>query len=156
MSPKWKKFALPSSGKRVSARVSLALVPVLSNYAVFIAIHDAYHGFGCAITAYSYTDRQSYGKLYWPLAIRMTTKNTFEGNILCSLTFEVFQKHTFFSHKTFPTTIAEMSRRQKGSSPKRQRQTVLDRKFPLLSFAEKEYLFCTTVVVLENVTIYQL
>jgi len=86
----------------------------------------------------------------------MTTKNTFEGNILCSLTFEVFQKHTFFSHKTFPTTIAEMSRRQKGSSPKRQRQTVLDRKFPLLSFAEKEYLFCTTVVVLENVTIYQL
>jgi len=36
------KFALPSSGKRVSAKVSLALVPDLSNYAVFIAIHDAY------------------------------------------------------------------------------------------------------------------
>jgi len=41
--------------KRVSARVSLALVPDLSNYAVFIAIHDAYHGFGSAITAYWYT-----------------------------------------------------------------------------------------------------
>jgi len=64
MSPKWKKFALPSSGKRVSARVSLALVPVLSNYAVFIAIHDAYHGFGCAITAYSYTDRQPMARKY--------------------------------------------------------------------------------------------
>jgi len=37
------KFALSSSGKRVSARVSLVLVPDLSNYAVFIAIHDAYH-----------------------------------------------------------------------------------------------------------------
>ena len=32
-------------------------MPDLSNYAVFIAIHDAYHGFGRAITAYSYTDR---------------------------------------------------------------------------------------------------
>ena len=42
---KVQKFALPSCGKRESARVSLALVPDLSNYAVFIAIHDAYHGF---------------------------------------------------------------------------------------------------------------
>jgi len=38
-------------------------------------------------------------------------KNTYEANILCSLTFEVFQKHTFFSHKTFATTIAETTRR---------------------------------------------
>jgi len=37
------KFALPSFGKRVSSRVSLALVPDLSNHSVFIAIHDAYH-----------------------------------------------------------------------------------------------------------------
>ena len=58
------KFALPSSGKHVSARVSLALVPDLSNYAVFIAIHDAYHGFGSAITAYSYTDRQPMARKY--------------------------------------------------------------------------------------------
>jgi len=55
---KVQKFALPSSRKRVSARVSLILVPDFSSYAVFIAIHDAYHGFGSAITAYSYTDRQ--------------------------------------------------------------------------------------------------
>ena len=55
---KVQKFALPSSGKRVSARVSLVLVPHLSNYAAFIAIDDAYHGFGNAITAYSYTNRQ--------------------------------------------------------------------------------------------------
>jgi len=53
---KVQKFAPPSSGKCLSASVSLALVPDLSNYAVFIAIHDAYHGFGSAITAYSYTD----------------------------------------------------------------------------------------------------
>jgi len=39
-------------------------------------------------------------------------KNTYEANILCSLTFKVFQKHTFFSHKTFATTIAETSRRR--------------------------------------------
>jgi len=58
------KFALPSSGKRVSARVSLALVPDLSNYVVFIAIHDAYHGFGSAVTAYSYTDRQPMARKY--------------------------------------------------------------------------------------------
>jgi len=36
-------------------------------------------------------------------------KNTYEANILCSLAFKVFQKHTFFSHKTFATTIAETS-----------------------------------------------
>jgi len=58
------KFALPSSGMRVSARVSLALVPGLSNYAVFIAIHDAYHGFGSAISAFSYTDRQPLARKY--------------------------------------------------------------------------------------------
>ena len=58
------KFALPSSGKRVSARVSLAFVPDLSNYAVFIAIHDAYHKFGSAITAYSHTDRQLMARKY--------------------------------------------------------------------------------------------
>ena len=54
-------------------------------------------------------------------------KNTYEANILCSLTFKVFQKHTFFSHKTYATTIAETSRRRYGSSPKRRRRTVLDR-----------------------------
>jgi len=58
------KFALPLSGKRGSARVSLGLVPDLSNYAVFIAIHDAYHGFGSAVTAYSYTDRQPIARKY--------------------------------------------------------------------------------------------
>jgi len=42
--------------------VSLALVPDLSNYALFIAIHDAYYGFGSAITAYSYTDKATDGK----------------------------------------------------------------------------------------------
>ena len=61
---KVQKFALPSSGKRVSTRVSLALVPDLSNYAVFIAIHDAYHGFGSAITVYSYIVRQPMAKKY--------------------------------------------------------------------------------------------
>ena len=40
---------------------SLALVPDLSNYALFIAIHDAYYGFGNAITAYSYTDKATDG-----------------------------------------------------------------------------------------------
>jgi len=50
--------------KRVSARFGLALVPDLSNYAVFIAIHDAYHGFASAITAYSYTDRKSMARKY--------------------------------------------------------------------------------------------
>jgi len=34
-------------------------------------------------------------------------KNTYAANILWGLTFIVFQKHTFFSHKTFATTIAE-------------------------------------------------
>ena len=58
------KFARSSSGKRVSAGVSLALVADLSNYAVFIAIHDAYHGLGSAITAYSYTDRQPMARKY--------------------------------------------------------------------------------------------
>jgi len=61
---KSQKFALPSSGKRVSARVSLALVHDLSSYAVFIAIHDAYYGYGSAITAYSYTDRQPMARKY--------------------------------------------------------------------------------------------
>ena len=58
------KFALPSSGKRGSARVSLVLVPDHSNCALFIVIHDAYHGFGNAITAYSYTDRQPMARKY--------------------------------------------------------------------------------------------
>jgi len=35
-------------------------------------------------------------------------KNAYEANILCSLIFQVFQKH-IFSHKTFATTIAELS-----------------------------------------------
>jgi len=61
---KVQKSALPSSGKRVRARVSLAVVPDISNCAVFIAIHDAYHGFGSAITAYSYTDRQPTARKY--------------------------------------------------------------------------------------------
>ena len=47
-------------------------------------------------------------------------KSTYEANILCSLTFKVFQTH-IFSHNTFATTIAETA------SPKRQRRTVLDR-----------------------------
>ena len=57
-----RKFALPSSGKRVSARVSLALVPDLSNFALFFAIDDAYCGFGSAIAAYSYIDKATDGK----------------------------------------------------------------------------------------------
>ena len=61
---KVQKFALTSSGTRVSARVSLTLVPDLSNCAVFIVIHDAYHGFGSAITAYSYTDKQPMARKY--------------------------------------------------------------------------------------------
>ena len=61
---KVQKFALLSSGKRVSGRVSLALDPDLSNYAVFIAIHDAYHGFGSAISAFSCTDRQPLARKY--------------------------------------------------------------------------------------------
>ena len=43
-------------------------------------------------------------------------KNTYVANILCSLTFKVFQKHTFFSNKTFATTIADMSRRRNGGA----------------------------------------
>jgi len=50
--------------KRVVARFCLALVPDHSNYAVFIAIHDVYHGFGSAITAYSYTGRQPIASKY--------------------------------------------------------------------------------------------
>jgi len=61
---KVQKSALPSSWKHASARVSLALVPDLSNYAVFIAIHDAHHGLGSAITAYSYTGRQPMAREY--------------------------------------------------------------------------------------------
>jgi len=45
--------------KRVGAKFALALVPGRSSHAAFIAIHDAYHGFGSAITAYSYTDAQA-------------------------------------------------------------------------------------------------
>jgi len=44
--------------KRVGTRSCLALVPDLSNYALFIAIHDVHHGFVSAINSYSYTDRQ--------------------------------------------------------------------------------------------------
>jgi len=44
--------------KRVGVKFGLALFPDLSTYAVFTAIHDAYHGFVTAITAYLYTDRQ--------------------------------------------------------------------------------------------------
>jgi len=58
------RTAVVWEGKSVSARVSLALVPDLSNYAVFIAIHDAYHGFGSAITAYSFPDRQPMARKY--------------------------------------------------------------------------------------------
>ena len=43
-------------------------------------------------------------------------KNTYEVNILCSLTFKVFQKHTFFSHKTFATLIVETSGRRNGDA----------------------------------------
>ena len=43
-------------------------------------------------------------------------KNTYVANILCSLTFKVFHKHTFFSNKTFATTIAETARRRNGSA----------------------------------------
>ena len=57
-----RKFALPSSGKRVSSRINLALVPDFSNYDLFIAIDDAYYGFGSAITAYSYIDKANDGK----------------------------------------------------------------------------------------------
>ena len=46
-------------------------------------------------------------------------QNTHVTKILCILTFKVFQKHTFFSYKTFATNIAETSRRR----------TVLDRVF---------------------------
>jgi len=41
------------------------------------------------------TDR----KLHWALAIKMTKKTLIEANILCNLTFKVFQKHTFFRVK---------------------------------------------------------
>ena len=50
--------------KRVGARVDLGLVSGRSSRAVFIAIHDAYHGFRSAITAYSYTDRQPMARKY--------------------------------------------------------------------------------------------
>jgi len=50
--------------RTAAQRVSLALVPDLSNYVVFIAIRDAYHGFGSAITAYSYTHRQPMARKY--------------------------------------------------------------------------------------------
>jgi len=43
-------------------------------------------------------------------------KNTYEASILCSLIFKVFHKHSFFSHETFATTIAETARRQNGSA----------------------------------------
>jgi len=56
------------------------------------------------------------GKLHWPPATRMTTKNTYKANILSSLTFKVFQKHTFFCIKHLRTP-----------SPQRWRRTVLDR-----------------------------
>ena len=51
-------------------------------------------------------------------------KNTYEANILCSLTFKVFQKHTFLSHKTFAT-----NHRRNVPSPKRRHRTVLDRPY---------------------------
>ena len=50
--------------KRVGARFGLALVPGRSSHAVFNRIHDAYHGFGSAITAYSYTDIQPMARMY--------------------------------------------------------------------------------------------
>jgi len=66
-------------------------------------------------------------------------KRTYEANNLCCLTFKVFQKHTFFSHNTFATAIAEKSRRQNGSSPKRQRRTVLDRTLHVLCFKPADF-----------------
>jgi len=44
------------------------------------------------------------------------TKNTYEANILFSLTFKYFKNTHFFSHNTFATTIAETSRRRNGSA----------------------------------------
>jgi len=49
-------------------------------------------------------------------------KKTYVASILCSLTFKVFQKHTFFSHKTLATTIAETSLRRNGLSLKPRRR----------------------------------
>jgi len=50
--------------KRAGARFCVALVPDLSNYAVFIVIHDVYHGFRSAITSYSYTGGQVMARKY--------------------------------------------------------------------------------------------
>ena len=49
-------------------------------------------------------------------------KNTYEADILCSITFIVFQKHTFFSHKKFATIIAETSRHRNSLWPNRRRR----------------------------------
>jgi len=48
-------------------------------------------------------------------------KNTYEANILCSLTFEVFQKHTFFriKHLRPPSPkrpVADTARRRNGGA----------------------------------------
>ena len=48
-------------------------------------------------------------------------KNIYEANILCSLTFKVFQKHTFFrmTHLQPPSPkrpVAKTARRQNGSA----------------------------------------
>jgi len=66
--------------KCVGARFWLALVPDLSNYAVFIVIHDVYHGFRSAITAYSYTDRQQMARKLWyilRLAVKCNQNDTY-------------------------------------------------------------------------------
>jgi len=51
-----------------------------------------------------------YGKPHWPLTLRIITKH-WSSNILSSLSFKVFQKHTFW-YKTNATTIDETSGRQ--------------------------------------------
>jgi len=50
--------------KRKSQSI-LALGPDLSKYAVFIAIHDAYHRFENATVAYSYTGGQPMARKYY-------------------------------------------------------------------------------------------
>jgi len=62
MSPKCKSSHCRHEALRRKIRSSTC--PDLSNYAVFIAIHDAYHGFGNAITAYSCTDRKPMARKY--------------------------------------------------------------------------------------------
>jgi len=66
--------ALPSSGKHVSARFGLALVPGRFSHAIFNGIHDAYIVLLCFVLSSSKI--LANGEVHWLLTLKIKTKTT--------------------------------------------------------------------------------